>query len=697
MVLVDRAHPSRLGDLVRALMHRWPDVDVLTDGRDIEEIAPGSVFVLAPREEDAEWLNLRRHIFADRRYKVVLWCNEATTIALARKAVDFFDWITSRYECIPKPAPFAVRGLRAAFEAEWPVVWTGSPEKDDLDAVIHGAFPDEKALWVNGSDGYEQLVSYMKRPEIVVIRVDNARQLRRVRWAYAQARRKGRVILVAPGLDCPGFWPVHDRMQDVAKARDALKEAGAATSGALAALLDFEPEAIDWIRSHVKEDVGPTKIVAVLSSMIDPAVGLSRRFSYMKNAIPPNSSMTDPFVFRVMWQGLKVKNRFDKWLEEHNPKNRYSAGLDQDQVGIWAAHATSIFPDALAKSQPNRSWALEPSLRDQSKDIVQRVAQAKAAESLGEFDIATYWLKRYSTPWEKILLAAAHNTRRLAHILAWIRIFRFGRALLGFVFAGFLMYSVFELVPSAPPSIIVVVYFIAMLVGGLITAKLLKSATYYKTFDKRPGSAFLRFLDAPGNDVESTMARASSHLEHGEFRAAEDTARTACIDAKTNLGSAHPLYEKSLLLVVSIMIDSNKTREPLELVKTHIASDTPISSPIALLSARLLARTGRAADAVQILARLTGQTALTTHSVLPAKSITTSDDEPRMDRLLQCPTGELANDPSAHLALVDALLAQGRYPEALQIARHAAASFAKHTDAESKELRSRLADLERRL
>lgn len=72
--------------------------------------------VLAPRPEDADFLNINRPVFSRRGLKIVLWCDEATTLALARNAVDFFDWISRRHECpqgVPAHAGEEPRSLRA--------------------------------------------------------------------------------------------------------------------------------------------------------------------------------------------------------------------------------------------------------------------------------------------------------------------------------------------------------------------------------------------------------------------------------------------------------------------------------------------------------------------------------------------------------------------------------------------------------
>src|SRR5689334_3374330 len=80
LALIDKANPARLGDLVRTLRHDWPDIDVIADVGKLADVPPGSTLVLAPRPEDAVWLNLRRGQFSERKLKVVLWCEEATTL-----------------------------------------------------------------------------------------------------------------------------------------------------------------------------------------------------------------------------------------------------------------------------------------------------------------------------------------------------------------------------------------------------------------------------------------------------------------------------------------------------------------------------------------------------------------------------------------------------------------------------------------
>lgn len=684
IALVDRAHPSRLGDLVRALRHRWPDVDVFTDVRDLDALPPGSLFVLSPKAEDAELLNLRRQIFADRRFKVVLWCDEATTVALARKAVDFFDWITHRQECPSGPAPFAVRGLRAAFQAEWPVVWRGSERKEDLDEVLRAAFPTEKVLWVNGADPYDRLVEYMSAPDIVVVRVAHARALRRVRWAYAEAKRKGRLILIAPGLDCPGFWPVHDRYEELDDARARLVRA--ATPGTLAALLDLEPEAIDEICQRLHAGVLAVELIDAAAESLDPAVGLARYVAKESHegSGRPLMMCENPFVLRSLSKRPNIRSEFVTWLLKPAPSV-------QRDLGVWAMHATATFADDLARAPDLRARTLEPVLRSDAMPAMTCIALARATHSFGEKGIGARWLLQCP---EKHMRAANADLKRRRGLDA--KGSRIDRCILGnfllltICFVGVIVLEPFvkvvhrhfgDLVAYGP-----IIFFAAwvILLGLRVYIDRIRTV-----IDKQHGVSFIFFAEEHEAEILGEMSLA-------KFDFSETRARSALTTAQLHLGTEHPLYEEVAQFLAQLMLTSGRPREAWDTIKPLLWPDRELPPELALLTARILARTGRAGDAVQVLARLTGQSIAPTSTLLPSPATQPADGEPSLEQLLQCPAGALAKNPDAHLALVDALLAQGRYPEALHVARKAAATFTDDKTPAIAELRARVVDLERR-
>ena len=64
LVLVDDAVGARLGELVRGLLRDHPDLEVVTEAPEVEDLPIGAAVVLATRPEDATWLNYKRPILS---------------------------------------------------------------------------------------------------------------------------------------------------------------------------------------------------------------------------------------------------------------------------------------------------------------------------------------------------------------------------------------------------------------------------------------------------------------------------------------------------------------------------------------------------------------------------------------------------------------------------------------------------------
>ena len=104
--------------------------------------------VLCVRAIDADWLNQERPVVQARSLKLVLFSDEATTLQLARKAVDFYDWISHSIECPPGPPEFAVRNLRRAVCARVAaILWTGG----HLEGTFTEALPARKLVRVSAA------------------------------------------------------------------------------------------------------------------------------------------------------------------------------------------------------------------------------------------------------------------------------------------------------------------------------------------------------------------------------------------------------------------------------------------------------------------------------------------------------------------------------------------------------------------
>lgn len=698
---------------MRTLRHAWPAIEVHADVRALDGIEPGSTLVLVPRAEDADYLNQRRQLFAERRLKVVLWCDEATTVALARGAVDLYDWISHRQTCPPGPPPFAVRGLRAAFEVGWPVVWQDADPPEVVEEVVRAATGEARVVWVEGSVAYERVLETLKEPAIVGIRVSSARQLRRARWAIAEARRSSRVILVAPGLECPGFWPVRTRFVDLASAGEALASAsagaGEGSSLRLAALLDLEPKAISHAKALLEGPVfykrrSLAEVEAAAVEEMDPAVGLARlldrtRKLRLHEPIEPILLRDDSLVLRGVARQT-ARKASSEWVKAMG-KPHDIFGLQQlpEQRGpaALAAHAPPQwwFDEDWAREPRNRTWALEATLHSKDLNGADWTALAVAAATLGEVDVASFWLRihgqatRPPLSWIIVsVLQGSDPAARLARLLELPE--RFARAFARVRFLAIVQGSLGVVVAAASAALLRTGGGLGVAVAmGMGVALLAAGLGYgWLALSSRRATLLLQLLRVDANGLD----RAQELLAKGDPIGAEKEAGSV-LEEVAALGEEHPLYERAQHLQASLLLATTRSREALELVEPLFSPDRPISDDLALLTARILAAAGRAGDAVQVLARLTG-TALSANGPLPPAGPTApSFADPILERLLEHRAGALAESLEAHLALIDALLKQGRYPEALLITRAASERWGAGQD----RLGAVLADLERRL
>ena len=728
LALVDRAHPARLGDLVRTLRHTWPDVEVHTDVRSLDEVAPGSVIVLAPRAEDADWLNQRRPLFAERKLKVVLWCDQATTVALARHAVDFFDWISHRQDCPPGPAPFAVNGVRAALEGSWPMVWTGSARQEAVDEVLRAAMPaGTRSRLLVGSCPYDELVDAMHGKDFVVVRISSPRQLRRARWARAQTGRTSRIILVAPGLDCPGFWPVHDRFEDLARARTALTDAGAGAPGRLAALLDLEPEALAIATTLLKKGVNGDEIEGATLQTMDPGVGLVLLAKHRESL-----RMSDPFfvdaqppALRGLANRPKTRAAFEHWLNtapDILPKSRTNA-----LVSIWAAHSVhqlvgdASFPADLIDIPSLRAWALEPLLRARQSALKRNdipwIWLAAAAASLGEGDVASAWIRgaeaAYKTGIPVEISEGVCNEKEPSTMLNLVQraskefdkskafaegVVGCGIVGLGGLAMGSLLHAYYF--PKTPWALMIGYPLILLIFFGVP----LFSKRIYTIATRESLTWMIEMFVGKQTEREARVRASLAQVDVLDFlensKEAERVARDMARSASEELGEHHPLYESAVRALASALLIQRRGNEALELIEALLAStDQDDSHDLVILTARILADTGRADQAVRALFWLVNgenPVASSPRASIPLEATTPKNDA-LITRLLARPARSLHDRPDAHLVLVDALLKQGRYPEALLAARSAVSIFSEREAPAVATLRHRLADLERRV
>lgn len=235
--------------------------------------------VLAPRAEDADFLNINRPVFSRRGLKVVLWCDEATTLALARNAVDFFDWISRRHECPPGVPTHAVYGIRAALCARAPgIAWTGG----DLEACFRAALPGRELIYLDMMRPLPELENTVRAAGRAWIACKTQSQIHEEVFDYLfeQAGRRARRILVEPRWVPHGrrrLWEVNAWCMDLHVAVHTMQITGGLHKpGRLIALGALDPDVHTQIAILRTRGSSEQAIEHALRSASDPAAALAR-------------------------------------------------------------------------------------------------------------------------------------------------------------------------------------------------------------------------------------------------------------------------------------------------------------------------------------------------------------------------------------------------------------------------------------
>jgi hypothetical protein len=279
LILVDGAVPSRLRDLVLALLPEHPEVEIHTDPRPLLDAPEGSTVVLAPSAEHASWLNINRPLFADRKLRVVLFSDAETSRALARQATDFFDWVSHRVDCSPGEAPFVMAGIRASVVARAPgVVWEADPA--GFERALQAAFPGRQVQWFDSeSPDLAMLLSAKARGPDWLGFDDggDAAKLDTFQDILAALHKRGRAVLVRPRQAPPGWHRIATELAELPAARARMEGAGAPFPGRLVALTGLEPGAVDLLESLLSRSAVPqAEIEPRLRDASDPGAVLAR-------------------------------------------------------------------------------------------------------------------------------------------------------------------------------------------------------------------------------------------------------------------------------------------------------------------------------------------------------------------------------------------------------------------------------------
>jgi len=386
-MLVDRATPARLREAYLQLRASDPGTDAIADPRRLTAVPSGATVILVLASpisaEDVTWLNLNRPIVSDRRLRIVLWCEPATTAALARGAPDLFDWIMTRVDCPPAPVAHAVADVQAAIRARAPgVAWDG-PGLEGTLAAIRPHRPVRRVAVAS----YRSMLDVLTAREpgwLLLDGIDTAFQLRRLRWAMAEAGR--RVIVFRPiehdfEPTAPGWWTVSAALVPFSTAAAAITAVGG--TGRIAVLTGLAPDACAYACFALRHGVASDELEALLAAAPDPRAALrdlAARSGWTASEVLDTRGL-DPELGAMPWAIAREAARHQR---------------DDDPV-ITALHAPSLRPS---------QWA----------------TLGKAALDAGDYQVAIRWLtealKRLPADVSDRYVAAVLLERGRAHRLA---------------------------------------------------------------------------------------------------------------------------------------------------------------------------------------------------------------------------------------------------------------------------------------
>ena len=275
LTLVDNAAPTRLREAYLRLHARDPATDVIVDVRRLAELPPGTTLILALKPpiggDDLDWLNLNRPLVSDRRYNVVLWCEDDAADALARGAPDFFDWISARVDCPPAPAAHAVADVKAAIRARaCGIAWAGPGFEETLAAVRPGRKIRRVAV-----ASYQSMIDALTSREpgwLFLEGIDTEFHLRRLRWAMAESGRRAIVFRRSIDWTLPGWRILRAEHEPIVEAVHDLTAAGG--TGRLAALTGLDPAACASAGFLLREGIETARLEDLLVAASDPRAAL---------------------------------------------------------------------------------------------------------------------------------------------------------------------------------------------------------------------------------------------------------------------------------------------------------------------------------------------------------------------------------------------------------------------------------------
>lgn len=231
-------------------VHAAPDIPALAQSPE------GALVLFGARPEDAGWLNRNRPFFAEAQLRVVVLADPRCTLHLRDQAKDFYDWFSHTVRLPVAPHRHVCANLEAGLRDR--IGWRGAGLGDALGWVTSAPLREVDAArpwaaWVTDRD-FEGVLAV--RGVTTVADAD---------WVRRASGGRGGMVFLDPG----------DALPVANAAALGWREASARVGGALAAALDLEAEAVEWLTGRVQE----------VSSAEDPAAELARRDGWTGGAL----------------------------------------------------------------------------------------------------------------------------------------------------------------------------------------------------------------------------------------------------------------------------------------------------------------------------------------------------------------------------------------------------------------------------
>jgi hypothetical protein len=361
LVVAPTDHPVR--DVTRRLLELDPEATVVTRVQDLLAQRPGRLVLLAPAPADAEWLNVHRALFAERRLRVVVWASPETAGLLARKAPDFFDWLSVRVDAPSGPPPILVDDLRAA--QRWPgIEWSG----DDLDACFAEAFPRARLVRFSADEAFEALVERLRAVRssgwVAVADVRDVRDLYRVRIALAAAGRDRRMILDSPRVRSPGWWPVGEQTLSWHDATTLLSERAGTSAGLISAQAGLEGSTLLWCVIALQGGWDPSEVSARLRSEPPPWCQVT---ADLLVTLLMNEGRA-PALWRVWGRNTDLPGAYATWRRRVRLALAKGERVTPACLAAWApgVRPGAKVPELVGSEPASYAWYLEAFLRKAS-------------------------------------------------------------------------------------------------------------------------------------------------------------------------------------------------------------------------------------------------------------------------------------------------------------------------------------------